>query len=193
MTIHGCHITPLSSAACRDIVARAAQDHTEIEVDATLALAHCVDGISWGRADSGSWSFSAAAFPGECPIVTAANILEIRFFGDRSETLIWHRDGELHGRVLADCADGDVGPLDVPRVVNGDRVLRATTRGFTMIGDGAGSAHAVPMACSAHDFATRPWPLRLLVRHYFETDEETGIARIAASRLVHLILQREAS
>ena len=193
MMLHGCRIAPLSSDTCHSIVASIVESRVSLPLmNQSWALAHCTDGVAWGRHDGNVWRFSASAFPDVAPVITLANLQEIRFFGKEEELLIWRESDTFLGRVLAE-ADGIVVPLDVSRVLVGDRILQEPRDGFTVVGDGAGSVHCPPITCTAESFTNRRWPLRLLVRNYFKEDPSTGAMRIAASRLVDLVMYTEGS
>ena len=166
-------------------------------------LAHCLDGVTWGRRDGQepqqSWRLGSSVFPDLCPPVSNDNLLELRLFGPHGELLLW-RDGRenppgFRGRWLFDVGDKSPCDKDDPgRPHPEDRILLGHQRlgargGFTRVGDGTGREQAVPLECQEADFGTkdqRRMPLRLRVWHYFETDEETGAVRVAATRLAHV-------
>lgn len=160
-------------------------------------LAHCDDGVTWGRFDSAGagWRLSSQLFPDLSPDISETNLLEMRFFDDSSEVLIWRTDSGFQGRRLADSGKGGsdkddpLWPASETRVLLGDRVLKPSIDGFTLVGDGTGSRQAVPRVCLESDFTCGRWPLRLGVRHYFETDADTGAVRVCAARLVGLSME----
>jgi len=153
-------------------------------------LAHCHDGVTWGRWDgsSPSWILSSKPFPDLCPGITELNLLEMRVFGDEKEVLIWRSGAGFSGRCLIDeplrDKDSPCRPDDETRILLGDRLLDGPRDGFTRIGTAGGAQQAVPWECTESDFTNKRWPLRLKVRHYFEHVVDTGAVRVAASRLV---------
>lgn len=190
--INACRIEQLSEEATRACFnwiiggAEPAGNHGRV----AWLLAHCYDGVTWGRFDSDRqvWSLSSNPFPDLCPEITESNLIEMRLFGPYDETLIWRTDSEFTGRRLIDEPEAD---LESPtrsdeeiRILIGDRMLGEPKDGFTLVGTASGAEHAVPMVCAQSDFENRRWPLRLKVRHYFEKDDETGAVRVAATRLV---------
>jgi hypothetical protein len=80
--------------------------------------------------------------------------------------------------------------MDESRIVLGDRLLEAPKGGFTRVGSATGAEQVVPDELSDEVFQKSLWPLRLHVRHYLESDDETGAVRIAATRLVELEVKR---
>jgi len=172
-------------------------DHSAAEL--RWLLAHCTDGVTWGRrdGDDGQWQLGSSVFGELCPPISLENLLELRLFGGRGELLLWRDEGEdqpaFRGRWLVDVPsegrardDDPCRPACEERILLGNQQL-GSSGGFTRVGDGTGREQAVPLDGPAGDFGTREqpkMPLRFAVRHYFETDEETGAVRVAASRLV---------
>ena len=176
-------------------------------------LAHCDDGVVWGRREvpEGAWLCSGEVYPNVSPHLVADRLQELRLFGGRQEVLLWS-DGVLAGRRLTDSLteeDPSLAPVDEQRVLIGDRLLEGPSNGFTLVGDGGGSRHAVPLACAVSDFecvrwvddgsggrrqfVAACWPLRLNVRHFFTQDGGTGAVRVAATRLVDVALEGSGS
>jgi CRISPR-associated protein (TIGR03984 family) len=195
-SLTGCTLRPLDAAACErwlDLVTTPTPAAHEV-YDLAWLLAHCDDGVVWGRRQGGNWRLSSAVFPEVSPEPRRENLQQLRLFGLLREVLIWKGDGGWQGRELADTEPppGDpLAPEEQEYVLLGDRLLAPAREGFTLVGDGRGSRHAVPLACEEAQFDSDParrWPLRLQVRHYFAADPRSGVARIAASRLVHVKL-----
>ena len=104
--------------------------------------------------------------------------------------LIWRAGDGFQGRILREKADissdDPARPADEDRVLLGDRIVASRQAdGFTRVGDGTGAEQAVPL--DLHPKGR--WPLRLKIRHYFETESKTGALRVAATRLVKLLPQ----
>ena len=162
--------------------------------DTCWLLAHCDDGVVWGKRgrNQGGWELSHVPFPNISPRLSEENLQQIRLFGSQREVLIWRTDNGFRGRVLADTdriTEKSLRPKVEMHILVGNRLLKGPVDGFSLIGDARGTRHAVPIVCHANDFRvgerTR-WPLRMKIRHYLTQEEDTGIVRIAASRLVDL-------
>jgi CRISPR-associated protein (TIGR03984 family) len=186
----------LDTAACErwlDLVTAATPAAHEV-YDLAWLLAHCDDGVVWGRRQGGNWRLSSSAFPEVSPEPRRDNLQQLRLFGLLREVLLWKADGGWQGRELADAetpSDEPLRPQEQDYVLLGDRLLASVKDGFTLVGDGRGSRHAVPLVCEEAQFGAGPqrrWPLRLQVRHYFTADSRSGVVRVAASRLVHVKL-----
>jgi len=158
------------------------------------ALAHCDDGVTWGRFDASAkvWRLGNQAAPEVSPPLRLETLQELRLFGEAGEVLIWRTEEGPRGRSLREGprpADGSddsdpLRPMDESRILRGDRVVEQYRYGFTQIGDRAGAAQVVPLEVTAEQLQERR--LRLQVRHYYEQDPESGAVRIAATRLVTL-------
>jgi CRISPR-associated protein (TIGR03984 family) len=156
-------------------------------------LAHCDDGVIWGRRDATGWRLSCEPFPDISPRLELFNAQQLRLFGPECELLLWRVDGGFRGRLLTHGpapADPTVNPEEQCYVLVGDRVVRPTQDGFTVVGDGRGSRHAVPLVCPESAFPAQPrqHPLRLKVWHYFTADSESGLVRVVACRLADVRL-----
>jgi len=161
-------------------------------------LAHCHDGVTWGQlGDDHSWLVSSAFFPQVSPAISESNLLELRLFCEKCEILIWRTDKGFSGRCLTDNGEPDKNdpcrPDTETRILLGDRMLPDSNQkrqnpasGFTCVATARGLQQAVPVVCTKEDFSEGRWPLRLGLKNYFEQDEETGVVRVAASRLVNV-------
>ena len=169
-------------------------------------LAHCDDGVTWGKLDDKAWKLGSTAFPDLSPRISTENLIELRLFGKDEELLIWRDDSQpsalasgFRGRWLSNNPDDrraggeqPARPHDESRILIGNKFERYQN-GFTHVSDGTGREQAVPIECQSSDFGTdkqRQMPLSLTVRHYFEILEPTGAVRVAASRLVGLSSRR---
>lgn len=152
----------------------------------TWLLAHCDAGVTWGRLDGGRWRLGSDAFPDLCPRPAEAAIQQLRIFWRATEVLIWRSEEGLRGRVLRDgppAADGDPArPDDQERLLLARHSLEHRD-GFTRVGNGTGAEQALPLVVAGDP--PSPWP-RLVVRHYFARDTETGAVRVTATRLVEV-------
>jgi CRISPR-associated protein (TIGR03984 family) len=123
----------------------------------------------------------------------AENVQQVRLFGPERELLAWRADGGFRGRFLEHAPNGgnpSLNPETQDYILVGDRVLRSAQDGFTVVGDGRGSRHPVPLVCPETEFPAQPrrHPLRLKVWHYFAADGQSGLVRIVASRLADVWL-----
>jgi len=194
----GCKIELLDSNDCRRILdwvtgnerfEGGLKDGIKADAYAWL-LAHCYDGVTWGRFDEErkSWLLSSAVFSDLCPPVSGDNLLEIRLFGSKDEIMIWRNGAELSGRRLIDDYDENddspVRPHTETRILLGDRLVEEPREGFSRVRTAAGAEQAVPLECKENNFRGGRWPLRLKMRHYFQQDTVSGVVRVTATRLV---------
>lgn len=192
----GCVIRPVETDAYLAWLLGGQQ--AAIPEDATglvWALAHCDDGVTWGRyavPDAPSWNFGNQFFPDVSPAIQRESLQELRIFGKKAEVLIWRTDSGLRGRMLRESdppADrNDVSdplrPSDESRIVRGDECLETPQSGFAHVADRTGAEQVIPLEVSDQQLQKRL--IRLCVRHYYEQDRESGAVRIAATRLVDL-------
>ncbi len=199
-TLAGCDLSVLDSTACESYLAwllgeqGAGMPHGATGLD--WALGHCDDGVTWGRYDTKAnvWRMGSEAAPEVSPPIRFATLQELRFFGESGEILFWRTDVGLRGRGLreteptADRSDGSqpLRPSDESRIVRGDHVIAQCAHGFTHIGDRTGAEQVVPV--SVTKAILQAARLRVVVRHYYETEAKTGAVRIAATRLIKLTL-----
>ena len=170
-----------------------------IEHSLCWLLAHADDGVIWGKVEQGALTTSHEAAQGDgeaenvWPPLRVETLQQARLFSKHAELLLW-RDGDnvWHARLFRQPAEGEMPAfteaIDEPQMVWGTHPRPLGDGGFTLMSDGAqGLRHAVPLAVTgAYNEQNRP--LRLWVRHYIGEDE-TGFARIVASRLVDLTLE----
>lgn len=196
--IAGCELTPLDSSTCEGYVSWLRGEESvaapEGATGLAWALAHCDDGVTWGRYDEAAraWRLGNQVAPDVSPPIRPETLQELRLFGKDGEVLIWRTEAGLRGRVLRETQpsrnrDDEADPLrssEESRVLRGDLVLAQCEYGFTRIRDRAGAEQVLPIEVS--DEQLRAAQIRLVVRHYFEADGETGAVRIAATRLVRL-------
>jgi CRISPR-associated protein (TIGR03984 family) len=191
----GCLIEPLDDSACRPTLAWiTGSREVQITDGVELLLAHCYDGVTWGRLDheTSEWRLACIAFAARAPMPVEQNLLELRLFGKALEILIWREERGFRGRRLSDQAYSEehLRPMDESRILLGDRLLEPPKGGFSRVGSPTGAEQVVPVEIFDEVFQKSPWPLRLDVRHYLEADDETGAVRIAATRLVGLEVKR---
>ncbi len=190
--LYGCMLTSFSKG--KELLACVRGEGEAVaEVAGTCwLLAYCDDGVVWGRYDTTQkkWKLSSEPFPHISPNLREDNLQQLRLFGADMEVLIWRAENNFQGRILQDAKDPDekeLHPLKEKRILVGDRILADPDDDFTLVGDAGGSHHAVPICCKAEDFVKSGhpcWPLRLAVKHYLTQDQDTGVVRVTASRLV---------
>lgn len=168
-----------------DWLVRQAQDHGLITM-----LAHADDGVIWGRVEQGRLLTSRDALPEEnvSPVLRALTLQQVRLFSPDAELLLWHTDGKWQARLIVDGAGEAVEFFNEWQILWGTR-CEAVQDGFILVADGAlEHRHAPPVELSDSLFASdeNRRPLRLQVRHYLETDPNSGLVRIALSRLVRV-------
>ncbi len=162
----------------------------------TWLLAHCDDGVTWGRLDGQRLALSSGQVPAwSTPAPGPDNLQQLRMFGKAAEILVWRdTNSSLMGRVLRDdpqrIPDGEpTRPRDETYLLSADRCCpgpdgRPSAEAFTAVADRTGRVQVVPFHLTDVDFEKGWHALGLDVRHYFEVVSETGCVRIAASRLV---------
>ena len=153
-------------------------------------LAYADDGVIWGRVEEGQLITASGAFPEDdvSPTLCCVTLQQVRLFGSDAELLLWRADGGWQARLVTDGAGEKVDAFDEWQILWGTR-RESTQDGFTLVADGAlGHRHAPPVKIDAHLFAPDEGrrPLRLQVRHYLETDPNSGLLRVALSRLVRV-------
>ena len=160
-------------------------------------LAHCQDGVTWGKLRGEEWHLGSSEYPDLCPTITDQNLLELRLFGPDEELLLWRDDDSLRGRWLKEATDDErlethsfAKPFAEDgmnaRLLIGNQLV-SSTNGFSRVKDDTGREQAVPVTSMREDFESRVgkhMPLRLELKHYFEICKDTGAVRVAASRLV---------
>lgn len=173
------------------------EQHAELPIGTdkvVWCLAHCDDGITWGRYDVGTkaWRLGSTVVPTVSPRIRYETLQELRIFGQSGEVLIWRADSELRGRLLLDTnpstgKDDPLRPSDERRILRGDSVRSNAERDFTYIADSAGAEQVIPLKVANSDLNARR--VRLHMRHYWEQDPDIGAVRIAATRLVELSVE----
>ena len=190
--LFGCTLNPFPKGEALLKWVRGEESIIDEAVDTRWLLAHCDDGVVWGKCDEGTWQLSSKPFPDVSPELSVENLQQLRLFGKEVEVLIWRAENGFQGRVLVDAEvpeteKAELWPKQENQILIGDRLLKGPTDGFSLVGEAGGARHAVPVHCKGEDFKRRErpyWPLRLTVKHYLTQDEDTGMVRIAASRLI---------
>lgn len=191
----GCVIQPINAAAYLSwLLGEQSETIPKDTVGLVWALAHCDDGVTWGRRSgpgAPSWNFGNQFFPDVSPAIRRERLQELRIFGTDAEILIWRTDSGLRGRMLRE-NDPPAGrnlsdplrPSDESRIVRGDRLIGTSESGFSRITDRTGAEQVIPIEVSDQQLQKRS--VRLCVKHYYNQDGESGAVRIVATRLVKL-------
>jgi CRISPR-associated protein (TIGR03984 family) len=154
-------------------------------------LAHSDDGLIWGKVENGVLVTSHDAAQSTphaevSPPLREVTLQTARLFNKNGEILLWRESETLSWRARMIYAVNDsqeatfVEAIDERQLLWGNQV-EALSNTFTLLSDsGQGLRHIAPISIAAEAL-----PLRLRVRHLISEDE-TGFARITASRLVTL-------
>jgi CRISPR-associated protein (TIGR03984 family) len=158
--------------------------------DLTTLLAHADDGVIWGEMRQKQLLTSGDVFsePDVSPPLRALTLQQARLFGPAAELLLWRTEGGWQARLVTDDVGDEVECFDEWQILWGTR-CEGSRDGFTLVADGAqGLRHAPPVRVDVRLFdpGENRRPLRLQVRHYLETDTESGLLRVTLSRLVQV-------
>jgi len=153
-------------------------------------LVHADDGVIWGIMKDKKLHLSGDYGP-ISPSLSPLTFRECRLFGPAGELHLWHEGGSWQARLIEDGPESEQGKptLDEEQILWGTKPDEVYDGLFTAVSDGSQeNRHAPPLALSEDDFGPsgRYRPLRLRVRHYLASDDETGLAHIHLSRLVAL-------
>ena len=160
-------------------------------------LSHHDDGIVWGRIKpaANGYELVTSDFSGSpSPDFRLITLQECRLFSARGELFLWLQDGKLRSRLVLDEAGEGAEPCDYydeKQVLWGVYRDDLSNDDFTVVYEGQGLRHAVPLKTTDADFSAaqdenkRTRPLRLTMRHYLAYDKE-GCAYVSLSRLVTL-------
>ena len=154
----------------------------------TWLLAHTYFGVVWGKVTAnGRWLLSSDLGE-EFPALEPDNIMELRLFGRQGELYLWRTANELQGRVLIDPLAEESADYYEPEVqILWGTAGEAMPNEFTRMTDGEQRLmHAVPLKVAPAHYGPFHRPLRLHLRHYVTQHEETGLAQMTLSRLLHL-------
>ncbi len=152
-------------------------------------LAHDDCGVIWGRLDSQELITSHDLAPEYSPPLRLETLQMARLFARTGELLVWRNDdGAWVGRLIADDTLGTTpewtAAFDEQQILVGTKAV-PLNKGFYLMSEGSqGLFHAVPLYPGEIDEQNRT--LRLVVRHYLQSDEY-GFTRVNASRLFSLL------
>jgi CRISPR-associated protein (TIGR03984 family) len=167
-----------SDSVLRDWLNAQAKEHK-----LTYMLAHAEDGVIWGHFNEDSLATADQFFP-QLPSLRLLTLQQCRIFGLSGEVLLWHTEQEWIARFTKNCTD--VEHIEEKQILWGTR-RENEQDGFTLLADGQqGLRHAVPLTGIRFDKEEKKRPIRLIVHHYIDYDDD-GVAYIGLSRLVNLI------
>lgn len=156
-------------------------------------LAHGEDGIIWGRFDTQKLTtaekiFHKRDFKVDLPKLRLLTLQQCRIFGRNGEILLWRiSETKFKWRFIGNPNEDKIPESQILWGTNGIK-----RDNFTLLWDGSqGLKHAVPFADIELNGDRLINPVRLLVHHYIQYEQETGLARIYLSRLVDLTTKQE--
>lgn len=166
-------------------------------------LAHAEDGVIWGKLVGGKLKL-AFQVNQLATQLRSETLIEARLFSENTEIHLW-RTGDGWRACRIEDQDGAGDSFDESHRLWGVRIdtnmahrlwgerSNGKQDGFTLLHEpGVGITHTVPLEIEERAFARISTgydtyrPLVLTCRHYLAYDEETGEAKIAATRLVNL-------
>jgi len=185
----GCKLNQLTKDEINNLFNEISSGVKDLTQDFIWLLAFQFDGVIWGRCEQGGWHLSGDIFPEISPAFNRDALLEMRIFNNRREILIWRTNDSFRASELVHdyqdkkADDNPLRPQYENYLIRGDRVLKVKN-GFSLLTDRTGIRQAVPLECSDDDFKRYRYPFYLELCHYFEQDDETGMVRISATRLL---------
>ncbi|GAA6618076.1 CRISPR-associated protein Csx19 [Scytonema sp. NUACC26] len=167
-------------------------------------LAHAEDGVIWGRFDRNKLTtaeqvFYQPNFDVNFPKLRLQTLQQCRIFGEQGEILLWRTDRGWKSRLVQN--NSNVEHIKEVQILWGTQKEKGKNGqdgekdGFTLLSDGSqGLKHAVPLTVISSYFNQEKKklyrPVHLVINHYINYDEYTGIGQIFLSRLVSLELKK---
>lgn len=162
--------------------------------DMGFVLAHAEDGVIWGRVENGQLGLAGKRFSQVDVSLDIRTLQQARLFGPAGEVIVWRTpEGKFLARRIAD------GPTPSADTIEDQQWLWGTPigekdaqgrfslmerHGFMLLREGKqGLRHAPPIGHLGLKLDER---VMLTVRHYIDSDPQTGLAYIADSRLLEL-------
>ncbi|NOK65504.1 MAG: hypothetical protein GFH25_541182n20 [Chloroflexi bacterium AL-N10] len=156
-------------------------------------LAHTERGVIWGRYEPDKLTLDAAAHE---PWLIWELLQQCRLFYADAELLLWRGPGGWQAQLrYDDDTESTTDYIDEEQLLWGNESVSDETRGFLPVREGLrGIRHTPPIKqmpktpSESEDLREyRRQRARLRVRHYLQTDTDTGLVRIAHSRLVDVL------
>lgn len=177
-----CEIIELSNEECKQYL------NLKSSTKHQWLLGLCKSGILWGyfNHESQKWELSDAKIAENID----SELIDIRFFDENSEALLWLDDSGFRGRLLKDTinqpnSDDPLRPDSEKRILFGDRLVKCNGN-FSTVADKRGAMQTLPLSCDEKDFANGRMPLRLDVKNYFARCPESGMVKNVVSRLCRI-------
>ncbi|WP_045217683.1 type III-D CRISPR-associated protein Csx19 [Desulfonatronovibrio magnus] len=161
-----------------------------------LILGNDLDGVIWGRIESGHvsiahdvhmpsgpavWDYKGHKHWG--PPLRKDTILDLRIFCHEEELRVWRKGNNLFCCRVRESSNQEVMFLDEPQIlIAGKRLAKATCKAghdYSLVQGPAGQMQALPL-----DWDGRKQKYRLWVRHYAMPDKESGMLTYQESRLI---------
>lgn len=169
----------------------------QMQAGRNFLLAHCDDGVIWGRRVADELLTSHDLAPEISPLLRLTTLQQLFIFGEDEVTKDWYGEARLwrgersweesivRQNPTDDCFDED-------QVLWGTEVVTLENpQGFTRVCEKQqqGLEQVVPITVTPQELQQRR--LKLRVRHFIKRDDETGEARIYLSRLVTVFVSTE--
>ena len=187
-------VQPISIDGDLDLTAWLLQQAQEFNLKTLLAYAD--DGVIWGQIRGKQLHTSHEHFSTVSPELRVETLQEARLFGFNGEVYFWRTDDGWQARSIIDGTGENTDFFDEWPILWGTHQEDAEG-GFTLVADGAqGLRHAPPIGLPDELFIPEESedvhrPLRLQVRHYLQTERDSGLVCIYLSRLVAVITDKE--
>lgn len=191
-------LAPSTELSVQDWLATAAQAQ---QFQQGWLLAHTERGVIWGQYDPGKLTLDAAAHE---PWLIWELLQQCRLFYADAELLLWRGPGGWQAQLRYDDDTGNTTDyIDEEQLLWGnqleDTTATTTAENFLSVTEGSrGIRHTPPIKQTpktphpSEDLCKyKRQRARLRVRHYLQTDSDTGLARIAHSRLVAVLEPEE--
>ena len=147
--------------------------------DRVYLLAHCLDGVIWGKIEDGQIFTSREAGHTDAPQLEADRLQQARLFNESFETLLWRVDHSWQSRTIYDNQGQACEYYDENQLLWGTEADELDDS-FSLLTEGSqGQQHAIPFQVTQTLSDTKRG--KLVVRHYL-ADE--AFARVTRSRLV---------
>lgn len=153
-------------------------------------LAHCYDGVIWGKRTADGLVTSHEIAPSVSPRLRLATLQQLFVFGADIDASTWYGEARLwrgergwEESLVTEKPKGEY--IEEDQVLWGTEVRRLdNTHGFTHLREKQqqGMEQVVPIRVTEEELKQRR--LKLRVWHFIERDRKTGEARIFLSRLV---------
>ncbi len=148
-------------------------------------LAHAEDGVIWGYFKEGELVASGNVFP-QLAKLRLCTLQQCRIFG---KVMLWKVGESWKARLIKDEHLSKEDYICEKQILWGTQQEGEFKPDFTLVSDGSqGLKHAVPLTNIpfSQNKNNLYRPIRLIVHHYIDYDDNSGVARICLSRLVDL-------